>query len=504
MNNPSHAPFERLESLMELLDTQDEIHVNKKYRVFCNRDINFAELEAIGFDMDYTLAPYHQVEMDKLSVELTVERLIEHKGYPTSLRTLEPKADFAIRGLVLDTKLGNILKLDSHRHVGRAYHGFRPLTDDELEAYKQEAISFDGERYVFYDTLYALPEAFLYAALVDFIETQPDVLQKSWTTLYEDIRFSIDLAHRDGSFKKAIMEDTAKFVKRSDRLAVTLHRLRSAGKKLFLLTNSYPEYTEHLMTYLLDGAMPEYKSWRHYFDIIVAGGSKPSFFTKQTPFYIVDDESLETVGEEHKALDKNTMYLHGNLKEFTEMSGISPSKVLYVGDHIYGDILRPKKSSTWRTCMLIQEMEEEMALSGQMNEEYAYLCNVEEELARLTQELGYINWLDHHIEQLRASQTLSDDDLNTSKTKVRQHRDRLKRRHRDLLAQLLEKEKALESQYNPYWGPIFTMHNKNSVFGEQVEDYACLYTSRVANFANYSPLHYYRAPRQPMPHEMGK
>ena len=57
--------------------------------------------------------------------------------------------------------------------------------------------------------------------------------------------------------------------------------------------------------------------------------------------------------------------------------------------------------------------------------------------------------------------------------------------------------------FNPYWGLIFKQHNKNSVFGEQVEDYACLYTSRVANFAHYSPHHYFRAPRQPMPHEIG-
>jgi hypothetical protein len=38
-------------------------------------------------------------------------------------------------------------------------------------------------------------------------------------------------------------------------------------------------------------------------------------------------------------------------------------------------------------------------------------------------------------------------------------------------------------------------------FGEQVEDYACLYTSRVSNLLQYSPLRYFRAPRDKMPHE---
>jgi hypothetical protein len=39
-------------------------------------------------------------------------------------------------------------------------------------------------------------------------------------------------------------------------------------------------------------------------------------------------------------------------------------------------------------------------------------------------------------------------------------------------------------------------------FGEQVNDYADLYTSQVSNFGPYSPLRYFRAPRRPMPHEI--
>ena len=62
-------------------------------------------------------------------------------------------------------------------------------------------------------------------------------------------------------------------------------------------------------------------------------------------------------------------------------------------------------------------------------------------------------------------------------------------------------EQQAQAHFNPWWGLIFKMNNKNSLFGEQVEDYACLYTSRVSNFINYSPLHYFRAPRQPMAHE---
>ena len=47
----------------------------------------------------------------------------------------------------------------------------------------------------------------------------------------------------------------------------------------------------------------------------------------------------------------------------------------------------------------------------------------------------------------------------------------------------------------------FWQCRENSRFGEQVEDYACVYTSRVSNFRFYSPMQYFRGPRDRMPHE---
>ena len=63
-------------------------------------------------------------------------------------------------------------------------------------------------------------------------------------------------------------------------------------------------------------------------------------------------------------------------------------------------------------------------------------------------------------------------------------------------------EQRLDRAYNPHWGSLLREGNENSRFGEQVNDYADLYTSRVSNFSPYSPLRYFRAPRRPMPHEI--
>ncbi|HEY0993445.1 MAG TPA: 5'-nucleotidase domain-containing protein, partial [Kofleriaceae bacterium] len=63
-------------------------------------------------------------------------------------------------------------------------------------------------------------------------------------------------------------------------------------------------------------------------------------------------------------------------------------------------------------------------------------------------------------------------------------------------------EARVERAYNSHWGSCLREGNENSRFGEQVNDYADLYTSRVSNFGPYSPLRYFRAPRRPMPHEI--
>jgi hypothetical protein len=115
-------------------DTTTEMDVGRKNRVFCNRNLRMDKIEMIGFDMDYTLALYHQERLERLSVELTLGKLIEKHGYPDAIRTLQYDTRWAIRGVMVDRQLGNVFKLDRHSYVGRCYHGFRELTSDERRA----------------------------------------------------------------------------------------------------------------------------------------------------------------------------------------------------------------------------------------------------------------------------------------------------------------------------------------------------------------------------------
>jgi 5'-nucleotidase len=51
----------------------------------------------------------------------------------------------------------------------------------------------------------------------------------------------------------------------------------------------------------------------------------------------------------------------GNWKYLLEMLELtSGDNVMYVGDHMYSDILRSKRSLGWRTCLVIPELKEEV------------------------------------------------------------------------------------------------------------------------------------------------
>ena len=64
-----------------------------------------------------------------------------------------------------------------------------------------------------------------------------------YATLWQHIRECIDVAHRDDSIKAIIGAQLPSYIERDPDLAETLHKFRSSGKRLFLLTNSAWDYT---------------------------------------------------------------------------------------------------------------------------------------------------------------------------------------------------------------------------------------------------------------------
>ena len=62
-------------------------------------------------------------------------------------------------------------------------------------------------------------------------------------------------------------------------------------------------------------------------------------------------------------------------------------------------------------------------------------------------------------------------------------------------------EEELMEDYNPDWGCLFKSSRRKSRLGDQVEDFACVYTSSITNFYYYPTTKYYRISRDLMAHE---
>jgi HAD superfamily 5'-nucleotidase-like hydrolase len=486
-------------------DLRSETGAPSRGRVYCTRNLRLTSIEYIGFDMDYTLALYQQEQMEKLSIDLTLKYLIEKHGYGEEILGLRYDPRFAIRGLVVDRNLGNVLKMDRHGYVRRVYHGFAPLTKaDRREHYHQKRINLSHKRYVWIDTLFALPEAVMYVTLVDHFDKVRGKVD--YAQLYDDIRACIDLAHRDDSLKSIIKADLATYVVKDPALAETLHKLRSAGRKLFLLTNSYYDYTRAVMSYLLDGAMAAYPTWRDYFDIAIVGGEKPGFFTGKKPFVQIEPGSGGVIAGEVTELRPDGIYQGGNILDFERMTGAVGEKVLYIGDHIYGDILRLKKSHVWRTAMVLQELDREDEIGAQAEERIRDLTVLDRRRRNLESEIDYQTLLLKRLQNLLdgAPSDLNEDlrpEVEEAAREAKAALDSMTLRSQLILEEVTALDTSIDRMYNPYWGGIFRAGHENSRFGEQVSDYADLYTSRVSNFLAYSPLRYFRAPRRQMPHE---
>jgi HAD superfamily 5'-nucleotidase-like hydrolase len=492
-----------------LAEVQTEIDVARRHRVFCNRNLRMDTIEMIGFDMDYTLALYHQAKLETLSIQLTLQKMIDNLGYPPEILGLTYEPAWAIRGLMVDKKRGNVFKMDRHSHVGRCFHGYRKLTRDERrDTYRSERMHFASAAYAWIDTLFGLPEAVMYLSLVEYFDKVRGPAE-DYTKLFEDIRASIDQAHADETLKSVIKADLPGYIQKDPDLAETLHKLRSSGKKLFLLTNSLFDYTDAVMKYLLDGERRAYPSWRNYFDVVIVGGAKPAFFNERRPFVQIDPATAQPLPTTVERLSAGKVYQGGNVATFEELTGIKGEHVLYIGDHIYGDILRLRKQHMWRTAMVLQELEREIAVGDRLEAQIRDLDLLDRRHRNLESEIDYqalrLKRIKAFFDEAAASGTLSPASrtrLEEAKRQTKKMLDSLRDRAALMTGEVERLEETCERAYNPYWGSILREGNENSRFGEQVSDYADLYTSKVSNFLSYSPLRYFRAPRRTMPHEL--
>ncbi len=461
-------------------------------KVFPLRDIHFRDIKALGFDMDYTLSHYRSPEIDELAYRHSAQFLVQERGYPAWLLDTHFDPAFAIRGLVLDGTRGNLLKLDSSRQVARACHGRRPMTRDKIDqAYGRRRVVASGAGFRSVDTLFEIPECHLYATLVDGLD-EGRITGKDCFQVFQDVRWAIDSAHRNGGMKAEILANPELYILRDPQLPAALDRWRRAGKKMFILSNSEWAFTDGVLRFLLDGLDPAHPDWLDYFDLVVVSARKPAFF-QESPAPV----SLE--GQNKAFMGGNALWLEDSLQTFGE-------QIMYVGDHIYGDILRSRKNVSWHTLLLIPELattlEQLEEQAGEL-QEFVRFENVRRK-SELQLSLLEDNLRRNHEHRRLLAPRLSPEALlamDQEAARLREELEAAKIRMEVGKKVLAELDDRLESAFNPLWGSIFRDGYQQTRFADQIQQYACAYTGRISNLYLVDPTTALYAPVPTLPHE---
>nr|XP_043636640.1 5'-nucleotidase domain-containing protein 4-like [Erigeron canadensis] len=495
-------------------------NVDAGKQIYCNSAVNMKNIVAIGFDMDYTLAQYKPDTFEALAYDGTVEKLVNNLGYPKEILELSFDWKYMVRGLVLDKKRGNVLKMDRHKYVKVAYHGLMLISKDEkAKTYGNGFVrdAFDGPDYAHIDTLFSLAEAYLFAQLVDFKDNNPGKLSddKDYSRIYTDVRSAVDMCHRDGTLKQMVAKDPKKYINEDNSIAPMLNMLKSSGRAVFLVTNSLWDYTNVVMNFVfgpraIDGSSSLSLDWLQHFDFVITGSAKPSFFhdENRANLFMVEPASgklintdngtpLAQVGCPEIELPDDIPNKHckvfqgGNVGHLHKLLNVgSSSQVLYVGDHIYGDILRSKKILGWRTMLVVPELEKEVRVLSSSGFTRKKLQLLRSEQDQIEDQTHHLKWSLEH-ENLDAGEK---EKISLKLEKLEAQRKRVRSAHQDA-------QRVFHEKFHPIWGQLMKTGYQNSRFAHQVERFACLYTSQVGNLGLYSPAKYYRPGEDFMAHE---
>jgi len=472
--------------------TEAEDRLAPPHKLYALRTLPMGDIRAVGFDMDHTVARYRQPEIDELAFKKAARILVRDRHHSPWLLEIEYDPAFAVRGLVLDGLRGNLLKLNRERQVVRASHGSRPLSRAEVDAiYSRRRLSTAAKGFRSIDTLFEIPESHLYAQMVDGLDR--DLLKaENYLQLFQDVRWAIDTAHRNGEMKAEILAHKAFFIPQDPDLALALGRLKRAGKKLFLLTNSEWSFTDGVLSHLLDGLDDAHPRWTDYFDLVVVSSRKPAFFLESP-----EPHALE--GHPNCFSGGHTAWLESVLDARGE-------QVLYVGDHIYGDVLRSKKNASWRTLLLVPELERELRLLEAKADDLRHVLGLEAARRRTLRRSSVLqdqlkrNRVRRHLLGMRLSPdalTALDQEasqLTASAEALQRRADQQEREVRNLM-------QSVEAAFNPMWGPMFRDQDELTRFADQIQQFACAYTGKVGNLYMYDPMATIYAPVPTLPHE---
>jgi 5'-nucleotidase len=180
------------------------------------------------------------------------------------------------------------------------------------------------------------------------------------------------------------------------------------------------------------------------------------------------------------------VYFGGNARLVEASLGLASAQFLYVGDHLFGDVHVSKDILRWRTALIARELEHEIRGAIAFAADQQRLFEMMEHKQRLERRQARL--------RLRRQCDRRDD-------AAAEQLDVVTAELADLDVAIAPLAQAAGRLGNSPWGPVMRAGNDKSLFARQVERYADVYTSRVANLRYETPYAYLRAARGSLPHD---
>lgn len=453
--------------------------------VFVNRTLNMRKIKYIGFDMDHTLVRYNSQAFEALAHRTLVKKLVEERGYPKSILKLPFDYNSVIRGLIIDSLRGNLLKVSRHGAIRVSRHGTQRIDYKEQQKnYHGTYVDLGDKNFAAIDTAFSLSVAILFGQLVDVKNAAPvESKMPDYPQLLADVIEVMDMSHRDDSLKREVRANLDQYIHADAAVVQGLERYKKHGKVLFIVTNSDYHYSKALLDHAINPYLKEHKDWKDLFDYVITSARKPRFFFDNQNFLKVNPDDGTLTNYDAKLV--KGIYQGGCATLFEKNLDIRGEDILYVGDHIYGDIVRLKKDSKWRTALVIDELNEEIENLRKANPVQIHIQELMHSKAPLERES--VNLASEEIEQ-GINHSAAIKKLQDEITKIDQQ-----------ISPLIEQ---IQSIFNPHWGQVMRAGNEESYFAYQVDRFADIYMPSIADLMATSPRTYYRAIRRPLAHEI--
>jgi len=162
------------------------------------------------------------------------------------------------------------------------------------------------------------------------------------------------------------------------------------------------------------------------------------------------------------------VYSGGSSEVLSKLIGAKGRDVLYVGDHIFGDVLKSKKLRGWRTFLIVPELNDEFQVWTSKQELFTRLQRYDQELSELYRNMDSSDTARPNVEAIKGN--------------------------------IQETIHSMEMSYGTT-GSLFRSGSRQTFFATQVTRYADIYAASVLNMLYYPTFYMFRAPAMLLPHE---